>query len=243
VITQLYQGFDGRADLVQAHLAAWEFLGSPGAQLTGAQKSQIVAEARASHACATCKARREALSPGWVNAPHESDSELPEPWVDVVHRIATDPGRMTKQFVDELAEQGLDHAAYVELLGTTMFALSVDIFHRAVGLEPLPLPDVVQGPPSGERASIVDDIGAWLPVLSPKSPEAPAFWKDLPRLSHVARGISLVPSQILVHAQLIAAQYVPFKAVPSTSNMGRALSRAQIELVAGRVSAISECFY
>jgi hypothetical protein len=40
------------------------------------------------------------------------------------------------------------------------------------------------------------------------------------------------------------AQYVPIEQVPDPSaDPGRALSRAQIELVAGRVSALNECFY
>jgi hypothetical protein len=40
-----------------------------------------------------------------------------------------------------------------------------------------------------------------------------------------------------------AAQYVPIERVPDVTFSERALTRAQMELVAGRVSALNECFY
>lgn len=41
----------------------------------------------------------------------------------------------------------------------------------------------------------------------------------------------------------IEAQHLPLSHMASMRDLGRALSRAQVELVAGRVSSLNECFY
>jgi hypothetical protein len=61
---------------------------------------------------------------------------------------------------------------------------------------------------------------------------------------NVVRAMSLVPDAVRQLRELSAAQYLPLQQVTDVrAEPGRALSRAQIELVAGRVSALNECFY
>ena len=56
--------------------------------------------------------------------------------------------------------------------------------------------------------------------------------------------MSLVPDAVRTMKTLSTAQYVPIHAVGDiTWSEGRALDRRQIELVAGRVSALNDCFY
>jgi hypothetical protein len=62
------------------------------------------------------------------------------------------------------------------------------------------------------------------------------------RTPNVMRAMSLVPEEVRGLLDLGEAHYL------STERMmdlraGRALDRAQMELVAGRVSALNECFY
>ncbi|MBW2232815.1 MAG: hypothetical protein JRH17_20685 [Deltaproteobacteria bacterium] len=56
--------------------------------------------------------------------------------------------------------------------------------------------------------------------------------------------MSLVPDAVRRMQDLSSAQYIPLDQLANPSaDPGRALSRAQIELIAGRVSAVNECFY
>jgi len=232
-----------RADLLAARGLGWDFLRRPGTWLTGAQKLAVAAETRAARTCATCAARKEALSPTWVTDPHERASDLPEAWADVVHRLVTDPSRMTRSAIDGLADHGLDDAGYVELLGATVFALGLDTADRAAGLPVRPLPEAVAGDPSKASPGQLDDVGAWVRVLSTKDSKAATLWAEVLRPTNVVRALSLVPAQVPTHLALVGALYLPLRDVPSTRATGRALSRPQIELVASRVSALNECFY
>jgi hypothetical protein len=57
--------------------------------------------------------------------------------------------------------------------------------------------------------------------------------------------MSLVPDAVRSMALLSTAQYMSVKSValPGVSEPGRAIDRAQTELIAARVSAANECFY
>ncbi len=200
-------------------------------------------ESRAARGCSLCAERKQALSPSWVKGEHERASSLPEAWVDLIHRVVTDVGRMSRALVDGLREHGIDDAVYVEILGTCAFAMSLDVFHRAAGMARLPAPTPQPGEPSRRRPALVEDVGGWVPVLSKRDAEAKALWADMLRASNVARALSLVPAQAREQLNLIQAQYVPMSAIASMEIEGRALGRDQIELVAGRTSAINECFY
>jgi hypothetical protein len=54
--------------------------------------------------------------------------------------------------------------------------------------------------------------------------------------------LSLVPSELRAWQDLSAAQYLQPDQMLQFGNV-RGISRSQIELVAGRVSLLNECFY
>jgi hypothetical protein len=58
----------------------------------------------------------------------------------------------------------------------------------------------------------------------------------------VLRALSLVPAEVLAWGELSDAQYLSKNQMQRFGKI-RALDRSQIELVAGRVSALNECFY
>jgi hypothetical protein len=60
---------------------------------------------------------------------------------------------------------------------------------------------------------------------------------------NVLKALSLVPDALRQLQELSAAHYLPLQEMMHFDTKLRALSRAQIELVAGRVSALNECFY
>jgi hypothetical protein len=185
------------------------------------------------------------LSPSAVDGEHDREAPLlAEPTVDLVHRIVTDPTRLSQGYVEKLAAAGISDAHYVEALGVVVSVVSVDRFHEALGLPLEALPHPIAGEPTRYRpATAVSDIG-WVPMIpADRAIGAEADLYD-GRAPNVLRAMSLVPDAVRRMRDLSDAQYVPLDqlADPAT-DPGRALSRSQIELVAGRVSAVNECFY
>lgn len=239
----LYTSAGVRPDIPAAIQRVWENLTRPGEWLTSAEKLAIAAEVRAAQRCSLCRERKAALSPYGVNGSHDSASPLDPTRIDSIHRVVTDPGRLSRRLVTDLAATGVSDAEFVELLGVALFTMTVDIFHRTLGLGLLPFPQAQPGEPSRKRPSQVEDIGAWVPVLSARNPEIREIFAQALRISNVARAMSLAPSITRIQAQLVQALYIPVSAIASTADSGRAISRPQIELIASRVSALNECFY
>ena len=64
------------------------------------------------------------------------------------------------------------------------------------------------------------------------------------KTANVLRALSLVPDGVRSWRGIADKQYLSMKGMMTfTGPTGRAINRMQIELVAGRVSSISECFY
>jgi AhpD family alkylhydroperoxidase len=60
----------------------------------------------------------------------------------------------------------------------------------------------------------------------------------------IIRGMSLVPDEMRFHIELEQVQYLPAgKIMDPLFEHHKGLTRAQDEIVAGRVSALNECFY
>jgi hypothetical protein len=235
-----------RPDLVEAFRAYWQRLAAPGTWWTGSQRVAIAEETRRSAGCALCLERRTALSPHAVAGEHEATDLLPATAVDAVHRIASDPARLTRSWFEKLLAGGLPDTHYVEALGVVVSLVSIDAFHRALGLplEPLPTPEA--GEPSRRRPPEAAAGTAWVPLLPARriaGPDADLYITPPPApLPNVLRAMSLVPDAVRDLLALSDAMYFgPVEMLQLDTQ--RALDRAQVELVAGRVSAMRECFY
>ena len=86
-----------RADLHGALNHAHKSLGQPGEWLHGAQRVAVVAETRQAWKCPLCQVQKLELSPYGVSGEHQAIGELPNSWVDVIHRVVTDPGRLSER--------------------------------------------------------------------------------------------------------------------------------------------------
>jgi hypothetical protein len=137
-----------RDDLQASQRRAFEKLARPGTWWSGAERVAIAAEARHAPRCATCRARRAALSPHTVSGEHESLGRLPAAAVEAIHQITNDPGRLTRAWFEKTLAAGLDDAHYVELVGVVVTLVSIDAFCRALGVAPRPLPEPAAGEPS-----------------------------------------------------------------------------------------------
>ena len=248
------QGFDYskspvpvRDDIVAANERAWDRLRRPGDWWTGAERIEIASETRNALDCDLCHERKAALSPYSVDGIHQHTSQgIDSVAIDAVHRIVTDATRLTQDWVNGIAAQGLSDGHYVELVGVVVAVLSIDELHRGLGIALPPLPEAVGGEPTHVRPDGLRSGIAWVPMMtiagSRSGPNADLF-EGLPIAPNVIAAMSLVPDAVRQLKDLSDAYYVPMLQVSNPSHDGRALDRSQIELIAGRVSALNECFY
>ena len=170
---------------------------------------------------------------------------LPPVAIEAVHRIATDPGRLKREWFEALLSSGLGDAAYVELLGVVVTVVATDSFCRAIGVPLHPLPAPLPGEPTRVRPATACDEGAWVPSIpsgAAGGSEADLY-DDLPGPApNVIRALSLVPDALRTLKDLGGVHYMTTAEMTDLTH-GRSLSRAQMELIAGRVSALRECFY
>ncbi len=232
-----------REDILQAHRRAWLRLARPGTWWTGAERTAMAAEVRNARECALCRARKEALSPNAIPGEHDRLGELPGSVIEVIHRVAEDPGRLSREWYRETLAAGLEEAPYVEIIGIVATVVSIDTFCRGIGLPPHPLPAGQNGTPSRHRPRGARTEGAWVSMIpngKAAGPEADLY-REGP-YPHVGRALSLVPDELRGLKDLSAAQYFPFFQVMDVRRR-RSLDRPQMELIAGRVSALNRCFY
>lgn len=233
-----------RNDLAEAHRAAWEALAAPGTWWSGVERVAIAREVRTARACRLCARRRAALSPAHATGQHDGDSPLEAAAVDAVHRLVTDPGRLSRAWWDGLVAAGLTPERYVELLGVVVTVVSVDAFCRGIGVALHPLPEPLPGAPTRHRPAGVADEGAWVPTLPQHAASGPEadLYAGMPFAPNVIRALSLVPDEVRRLRALGRAHYLSEREMMDLE-VGRALDRRQMELIAGRVSARRECFY
>lgn len=233
-----------RADLPAAHRRAWRRLARAGNWWTGAERVAIAAEVRNAWQCPLCKARKAALSPYTLQGTHHAVSDLPASVIDVIHRVVTDPGRLTQTwFAKTMASGEISDGHYVEIVDVIVTAVSIDSFCRGIGAPLHPLPQPEAGEPSRYRPATAKLEAAWLPMIPPEGAVgAEADLWGTARVGNVIRALSLVPDAVRQLMDLSDAHYIPRDRVTDFT-CGRSLSRAQMELVAGRVSALRGCFY
>ena len=232
-----------RADIVAAHDRAWRRIARPGTWHSGETRVRIAAETRNARNCRLCAARKAALSPYSVAGEHDSLGNLPDVIVDAIHRIATDPGRLTRAWYRGLLVDGLVDAEYVETVGVVCTTISVDTFARAMGMDPLPLPEPVAGEPIRVRPASASRGAAWVPWIAPGDAADDELDMFSPEHANIHRAMSLVPAEARGFFDLVETQYLQRHQMRDFDREFRAITHAQIELIAGRISAINQCVY
>ena len=239
-----YGGTNVREDIRAAQRCLWEHVRSPGSWWTGSERVAIAAEARNADTCGFCAARKSALSPGAVRGEHHRGGVLGPDLVDVVHRVRTDPARLSRAWFDGVIDGGLEVAAYVELIGVLTMVTGVDYVARALGVAPFPLPEPRSGALSRYRPRGAKAGAAWVPMVAPEDacgPEADLYPPGAV-VPNIVRALSVVPAEARMLQVLAAAHYLPVEQIPDPTAR-RSLDRLQIELLAARVSALNQCFY
>ena len=240
-----------RAAITKAHDRVWASIALPGATLTGTKRCAIVSEVRAASSCSLCSQRKQAIAPAQVEGRHSSPSLrkglLTEAEVEIVHKIVTDPGRVTRTWVDQQLASGTSDSAYVEIASLVSLILVVDTFRKGVGLPELAEPDPLPGDPSGYRPPSVADEGAFVPVIPINGLNADTSDLFNPRafVPNVQRAFSLVPDSTRLANQLMQSHYLDYQLVTqyTDDDHDRLISKSQMELVATQVSLYNDCFY
>jgi len=234
-----------RENYAAGHNRYWQRLAAPGTWLTSAQRVAVAAETRKARDCQLCQQRKAALSPYQVQGSHDAVTELPDLFVEVVHRVTTDAGRLTRAWLDSLVAEGLSLEEYIEIVGTLVHTLSIDEFCRGLGLPLHELPEPVAGEPSQRRPEHLVQEGAWVPMLPMRVDDGPEsdIWEGALH-GNVLRALSLVPDEVRTLTDLLDIHYIEYSQIADwTASPKGTLSRIQIELVASRVSGYNDCFY
>ncbi len=237
-------GIPIRADLRDAHRFVWEHLRAPGTWWTGPERIAIAAESRRATTCRLCRERKAALSPSAVSGRHDTLGNLPEPAVEAIHRIRTDPARLSRAWFERVIATGLQDAQYVELVGVVTLLAGVDYCTRALGTAPFPLPEPLPGEPTRRRPASAKPGTAWVPMIAPEDADGPEadLYGPWPFVPNIMRALSLVPAEARALQRSSNAHYVPVEQIGDPT-VHRELDRMQMELVAARVSALNQCFY
>jgi len=233
-----------RAGITDVHRGYWQTLAKPGNWFSGAQRVAIAAEVRNSLVCPFCAERKGALSPYALEGEHLAGDILSNEIVDAVHRVVTDQSRITRSYVEGNTAAGFSEEQYVELVGIVVNVFSIDEFHRALGLPPEPLPQPEPGEPDNYRPPLTEHDTAYVAMIPAEGAvgNEADLWPE--RTANVLRALSLVPDAVRSWMKIADQHYLSMEAMGNfTGPNGRAINRMQIELVAGRVSSINECFY
>jgi len=236
-----------------AYRDAWDYLAGPGSWWTGAQRIAIAEATRAAVECPLCQQRAAALSPYTIDGEHtpaagtSADAPLlPARFVDAVHRIRTDPARLTGPWVDSLIDHEFGYGHYVELISVIATLISIDSFHEVLGIPLEPLPAARPGFPDRYRPPGAAIDVAWVPMIYPQNltdAEADIYFGSA-QTGNVIRALSLVPEAVRKLHSVSAVQYLPTPQIMDMSASGSlSLTRPQTELVAARTSALNDCFY
>jgi hypothetical protein len=243
VMTDETSPYPVRADLSAAHARAWDRLARPGTWLDGSTRIRVAAETRHAPGCALCARSKAALSPYAVEGAHDGRGELPGNWIEVIHRIVSDPGRLTHAWYQRMLASGIADTEYVEIISVIAHVTAIDTFARGLGIPVQPLPAPQPGGPSHYRPAEARQHDAWAPSIAwdEHGPNEADYFAGPP--ANIRRALTLVPDEARSFFDLVGHQYMPGPAMRDFSREYRAITHAQIELLAGRISAINQCVY
>lgn len=217
-------------ELIDAALSAATIsLTSPGDWLTGAQRRAAMTEALSARTNELDQQRRQAVSPNAVAGQHSATDGLSAEAVEVLHRIASDPGRLTRNWADETMAT-LGEEVYTELVGIAACTAVLDTFSWTMQDRAVAVGSAQAGDPAKQRPEGVGDVGAWVAQSTAAG------------MANVSRSLSLVPVTNAAWVGLVQAMYSRGAEFLDLA-WDRALSRPQVELVASRTTAELECFY
>lgn len=208
-----------RDDLAEAHRLSLAHVASPGARLTAQRRVQIAEVARDAYLAIE-------PSPPWVR-PFDDLA------LDVAYRLGRHAGTITEQWYEQIISEGMHPLEFVEILGVVVATVPPIAFARGVGLAIPVLPAPIAGEPTGREAEELAPAKLnWVPVAAPAD-----------QVASVVQALTALPDEWDNLWRLAAAQYMSDRQMDDPLWNRGTLSRPQMELIAGRLSLIRECFF
>ena len=229
-----------RPAIAAAHEQTLNSFSTPGRWFSAEQRAQIVSEARAARVAAGIQESAH-LTSDYTNLPAAVKS--------LARQVAVDTKSLTPDFFEDSLDAGLTDCEYVETVGIVARSLSTDVFCRGIGIDTQPLPALQAGEPSRIRPNSAKHEKAWadtVPGGSAGGEDAVYIYgTDQPEAApFIYRALSLVPEEARGLIALGAAQYLEIDEFMNLDfSYEPEITRAEVEVVAGRVSAINQCFY
>ena len=217
-----------RPKTIVAQRDSWERIARPGRWWTGAERVEIARIQRAA---------RDFLP--------ATSGRLPEAAVFAIQKLVVDNANLDRDFYDAtITADGMSEDRYVELVAVVVHALSIDEFHRALGLPLEPLPQPIDGAPMQQRPLQAQQRDSWPPIVPRDGlpPADQAYYGPWEWGANVISALSLIPENVGWLHDLSEGHYLSFAEMRMPDPL-RSLSRSQIELIAARVSVLNECFY
>ncbi len=197
----------------------------PVAELALAQKT--VAGCAASGATLDGRGRRRLAELSRTLRSGSSPTVVEGPLERFAATLTLDAHRVDADLIAGVRSEGVHDAILVEIVSLIARLTAVDTFCFALGFDPIDLPEVGEGAPSGHVDARAAIAGGWLPTVGPASPP---------------NALSLLPDEHAAMHELHGGFYLEVAAMADL-DVDRGLHRTQMELVAARASRLNECFF
>ena len=208
-----------RDDLAQSHVRSLAHVAAPGALFSAEQRVRLSAVARDAYLARD-------PSPPW-------ERPFGDAGLDVAYRVARHAGTITEQWYTQIIAEGMNPLEWVEVVGIVVATVPVVAFARAAGL---PIPGLPHADPGKPHGRVADELATatlnWVPVAAPAD-----------RTASVVQALSALPDEWDNLWRLAGAQYMSDAQMADPRWNRGTLSRPQMELTAGRISLIRECFF
>lgn len=170
----------------------------------------------------------EVARAAYAGADLPTETGLSDPAVTAATLLGREPAAITEQLIIEWEASGLDPSRYVELISVVAQVTAIDTFHRAMGIDLEPLLGPLPGEPTRQLPDTpVRKTRAWVPMVG---------------LPSIPQSLSAVPAETAALEALHGPMYLSYAEMGDPA-IEKGLSRAQMELIAARTSAINECFF
>ncbi len=160
-----------------------------------------------------------------------------------MHRTVSDPARLTRAWYQRMLAAGVSEGEYVEIVSMIAHTTALDTFAHALGIAKPALPEPKSGAPSRYHPKEARQHEHWVPTIAwdEHGPSEADYFVGNP--SGIRMAMTLVPDETRSFFDLCIHQYLPGPAMFDFGREYRAISHAQIEFLAGRISAINRCTY
>lgn len=176
-----------------------------------------------------------------------TDDSLPAAGKRVAEAVAQGGTKIDDDFFQQTLADSVTEGAYVEIVSVAARVVNLDVFARGIGVPLRELPsNSDQQTPSFERPPEAVDEGFFAATI-PNGPAGGATGESLygnEFAGNILRTLSLVPAEARNVIRLVQTQYYDNSTfMDFSAQRHHALTRAQMEVVATKVSAHHQCFY